>query len=118
MIAKIEIKTQHGEDNDKATSGIGIIHALDQITDTVYAHSSEDAISWVMSFPLYAGALVEKFDNGSAIIESVWQLRDTTFDAIFDENSSDGKYTRSRVHITVLNTIYENAGYQGGNGRS
>jgi hypothetical protein len=111
MIAKLEIKTQYGKDDNKSTNGIRTLHQFDSAIETTFAHSIEDATNWARSF---SGALVEKFDNGTTIITSEWVERDSTIDAIFDMGEfAQAKYTRQYILITAVNTIYENVG-QGG----
>jgi hypothetical protein len=110
MIAQIEIKTQYGNDT------IAGINATAEAGDQypAFAHSVQDAVEWLKTFPLYEGATIEYLSDGRVMVFSQWRERDAVFDALFVESDvMKAKYERSFVVIFPRNTIYENTGFQG-----
>ncbi len=110
MIAQIETKTQYGKDT---VTGINVM-AEEGDQYPAFAHSVQDAVEWLKTFPLYEGATIEDLSDGRVMVFSQWRERDAVFDALFVESDMvKAKYERSLVVIFPRNTIYESTGYQG-----
>lgn len=110
MIAQIEERTQYGK---QGLTGINVIAESSEVV-TAFAHSAQDAVEWLKTFPLYKDATIENMDNGRVMVWSQWRERDSVFDALFEESDiTKAKYEREFVVIIPRNTIYENTGFQG-----
>jgi len=110
MIAQIEERTQYG---NQGLTGINVITESSEVV-TAFAHSVQDAVEWLKTFPLYKDATIENMDNGRVMVWSQWRERNADFDALFIEDEIKAtKYEREFVVIIPRNTIYENTGFQG-----
>lgn len=79
----------------------------------VYAHSVEDAVKWLMAFPLYQGATVTKLSSGIFMIDTDWiETEPDITDELFAPETRVA-YQKGHATIRPVNTIYENVGFEG-----
>jgi len=111
MIAQITEDTVYAN-NEK--------HILDRGLETapvnnqpVYAHSVEDALNWLLAFPLHQGATVTKLENGIIVIDTDWlPCEPDIYDELFAPEHR-ASYQKCHATIRPVNTIYENRGFEG-----
>ena len=110
MIAQIEFFDEYGK---IGKTGINLIGEMLQESRSVsFAHSVQDAIEWLLKFPLYEDATVDKYDDGRVMVWSKWQPYNNAFEALLLDNPyTSAEYSRSFVAIYPRNTIYEQVGY-------
>lgn len=110
MIAEITFQTQYGK---QTQSGINLAPDHNKEKDTAFAHSVQDAVEYIKSYPLFADAIIDTVNEGAAyIISSQWKQRNADFDALFEfEGGPLPPFKRQQVIIRSRNTIYENTGY-------
>jgi len=110
MITELIITDQYGK---KSVIGVSIC-CDDDGENKVYAHSVQDAIEWITKYPLFENATIDKFDDGLVYVHSEWIPFSDPFTAIYDVDPHKGaEFTRQRVVIRPVNTIFESVGFQG-----
>lgn len=104
MIAQIVTHTEYGTKQDH---GVLIDYSLTTET-SAFAHSMQDAENWLLEFPLFQDATIDRFENGSVQIQVTSRWMDDPFAGVYNDKIN---VTRQRVIIRTVNTIYENVGY-------
>jgi hypothetical protein len=104
MIAEIETFNLYGK---QGKTGINVINQ-ESLGYPSFAHSVQDAIEWLLKFPLYEGSEVSNLDDGRVMVWSKWQKYENGFEKLLlTENNphAGAEYTRSFVVIYPRNTI-------------
>ena len=107
MIAEIRTKSEYGRvdarDGEIFTSTEDQKLQAETQDSLIYAHSVEDAMTWLSTFPIFKDAEIQKRE-GKIVITYAWMT-------ITDYFGDYGKTTHERYVTTVtpFNTIYESS---------
>ena len=105
MIATIVTKTQYGR---MGQGGISRLSELDSKEEKLFAHSVQEALTWVKNSPGFENAIVDDLMDGRYVFSFEWLPFDNLFDLIDPEFLKGAEYERKYVVVYPVNTIYEN----------